>query len=353
MRVLHLMAGGGVGGIEVLLNAFSRLSRHENIFCILWGKGEQIAESIKAQGNQVIELEASHHRIIKPIRDVIDLCRREHIDVIVAHHSAPLSHLILIEAKKRLPGIKTIAYAHSNIHDWALTGSLRNKIRYKIFQRSFTNADIVVAISESVRDSVIELFDVNPANIEVVYNGVSIDKYSSHESDTVKTKLELIYVGRLIEEKGVQNTVRGLKNYKAEYHLSIVGDGAYRSTLETLAEGMNVSFLGTRSDVPELLAKADVFVHLPDWEEGFGITVIEAMAAGKICICGNRGAIPEIIDNGIDGFLIQVDEFAQTLEMVAGLSEPEKNTIRNQARQKAAKFSIDSFAKKLDQIIGD
>lgn len=55
--------------------------------------------------------------------------------------------------------------------------------------------------------------------------------------------------------------------------------------------------MGTRYNIPELLNDADIFIHMPEWEEGFGITIIEAMAAGVICVCSNNGAISEIINN--------------------------------------------------------
>lgn len=364
MKVLHLMAGGGIGGIEVLLRDFSSLSKHENIFCVLWGKDQPISIEIKKRGFKVIELESSHRRVLKPINDALNICRNEGVDVIIAHHSAPLSHLILLAAKRKIPTIKTIAYAHSNIHDWPVSGSIQKRLRGIIFRKSFNQADCVIAISKSVRDSITDVFHVDGDKIKVVYNGVSLEIFAvkNYDSESDRTivgegtaivhktckPLSLIYVGRLIKQKGVQNILKGIQGY----HLTIVGEGPYRTELEKQSEGVDAQFLGSRNDIPELLAKADIFVHLPEWEEGFGITIVEAMAAGKICVCGNRGAIPEIIDHAVDGFLVNdIDEFRSTLEMIEEMSFEERGKIEENAKMKADRFSIVRYTRSLDELV--
>ena len=93
-----------------------------------------------------------------------------------------------------------------------------------------------------------------------------------------------------------------------DFEFQIIGDGPYKTKLESLVKEQHlenkVVFLGTRYDVSQLLEKADIFVHVPIIEEGFGITIVEAMASGKLCICSNSGAISEIIENDGNGFLV-------------------------------------------------
>lgn len=364
MRVLHLMAGGDVGGIEVLLKDYAGYSRHQNFFCVMWGKNGRITCKMRENGVRVIELEASHTDLLSPVKKVLTLCRKEKIQVILAHHSAPLCHLILMAARRTVPGIRTVAYAHSNIHDWELAGSLQKTVRRWIFRRSYQKADGVVAISKSVRDSVTDVFRVDVGKIRVIYNGVMLSRFSPQSEDGSIRRgclMEVIYVGRLIEEKGVQNTIRGLAQLPAdlEYQFTVIGDGPYRTELEELTDesGLHchVDFLGTRMDVPELLEAANVFIHLPEWEEGFGITLVEAMAAGKICICGKVGAIPEIIDDGVNGFLIEKEKYRTSGDVLADIGRrlysEDMNKVRREAVRTAERFSIEHFAEELDEYL--
>ena len=116
-----------------------------------------------------------------------------------------------------------------------------------------------------------------------------------------------------------------------------------------------VQFLGTRDDVPELLADSDVFVHLPDCAEGFGIAVVEAMASGLICVCGDRGALPEIVEDGVSGFLVKNNDperLAEIVRAIAGNPNSEAYAkIRANAVTAAGRFSIEAFTAKLDALI--
>ena len=113
----------------------------------------------------------------------------------------------------------------------------------------------------------------------------------------------------------------------------------------------NIGDRGTRSDVPELLAGADVFIHLPDCAEGFGIAVVEALASGLICVCNDRGALPEIVEDGVSGLIVKSgDSVTERLRsLIPGSAQWER--IRRGAVEAAQKFSIETFAAKLDDLI--
>ena len=116
-----------------------------------------------------------------------------------------------------------------------------------------------------------------------------------------------------------------------------------------------VEFLGNRRDVPKLLAQSDIFVHLPVCEEGFGITIVEAMAAGLICICSNSGAIPEIINDGKNGFLVKKEnpkEFSQMIDtVIKNINTDNLKRIRTQAIEDSNIYSIEKFSMQLDSRI--
>ena len=360
MRILHILTGGNIGGIETLCRDYAQYSVHENIILLLWGDGP-LAEEMKNNGVEVINLHASSKNVFRTVTMFVKLCRDKKIHSVIAHHAAPMSHLCLMAVKKKIGNIITVGYAHGNAVDMCRAKEKKGLwLRRYILSTSLKRADKVIAISNSVKESLISYFGTPENKIEVIYNGVNTAVFSPKKRHTSK-ELQLIYVGRLIKEKGVQNILSALSKLELDisYRLKIIGDGAYRKTLEKIAENYglqnNVEFCGNRRDFSKLLQNADVFVHMPEWEEGFGITVIEAMAAGKICIVENSGALPEIVSDGINGYLIEkgnIEALARKIREVAEqINNDEIQQICRNAVLRAKDFSIEKYAGKLDDIV--
>ena len=353
------MVSGRAGGIESLLRDYVEYSRHENLFLFAWAGGP-VAEQIEAGGSPVIVMDKQKQGTRAVCKRILELCDTERVDVIVAHHAAPMLRLAAMAAKLRSPRIKVICYAHSNAFE--LCDGRRKKglaLRKWIYRTTFLRADAAVAISNSVKDSLVEYLGLPGSRITVIYNGAILERFHRGRTEGGKT-LRLIYVGRLIEEKGVQTILTAFARLKdVDCRLRIVGDGDYREALQTLVKTLDiedrVEFLGTRTDVPELLADSDVFVHLPDCAEGFGIAVVEAMASGLICVCGDRGALPEIVEDGVSGFLVKNNDperLAEIVRAIAGNPNSEAYAkIRANAVTAAGRFSIEAFTAKLDALI--
>lgn len=360
MRVLHLLAAGGTGGIETLNKDYGVFSKIENIFIFIWGSGAT-TEEMKESGLNVIELHASKKDLFGPWKSICKVCKDKGIDVVVVHHASPIAHLYLMLLKKKYPKIKTIAYAHGNAEDMRGGSGKRGlTLRRWLIKKSLQKADHVMAISYSVKDSLIKCYNVLSQKITVIYNGVDVHKMAA-ELHPKHNPIEIVYVGRLIKQKGVQVTLQALAMLPptVKWHFSIIGDGEYRSELEKQVEDTKlmdcVTFCGTCRNVPELLAKADIFIHSPVWEEGFGLTIAEAMAAGLICICAKSGAIPEIIHHGIDGYLFEkknANELVSMLLTCINEYDTEKmKKVRMSAIERVKSFSIEFFAEQLDKVL--
>lgn len=118
----------------------------------------------------------------------------------------------------------------------------------------------------------------------------------------------IVYVGRLIHAKGVQDLLTAFKQVKSrmpDASLVIIGDGDYRSVLEKIA-GQDVRFTGSLSQdsVAAELASADVFVH-PSYSEGMPSAVAEASAVGLPVIASDVGGTRELVEDGITGYLVK------------------------------------------------
>lgn len=358
MNVLHLLVSGGTGGIEILMKNYAQHSTHRNIFVFAWKSGD-VAKMMEQNGVPVYTTDAGNDGIWTTLKKIRQICLLEKADVVVSHNSAPLLKLALIYIKLTIPGVHTVAYAHANA--WDICDSNRKKglwFRKTVQYLGFRMADGIVAISDSVKKSLQNNLHINPDKVRRIYNGTPLNsEMICSGKNRESTGLMLIYVGRLIREKGIHVTLQKLAEIQEEipFSFTIVGDGPYRKELEDLVSELDLStqvcFLGQRMDVQSLLREADVFVHLPVWEEGFGITVIEAMASGLICVVNKRGSLPEIIQNDVNGFVIDEnpETLKNTLRHLLDMPSDEWFRFQDAVYSRAEDFSIDAFAKTLDQ----
>lgn len=359
MKVLHLLVSGNPGGIEVLMRDYAIHSENENIFLFVWGGGT-IADEMKHKGLQTIVLDKNKDGTWHVLKKILEITDRENVDAVVSHHSAPLLKIALLCVKAAKHTVKTIAYAHANAFD--ICEGKRKKglwLRRAIHRTAMKRADGVVAISRSVETSLREYLGVD-RSVQIIYNGIPVQKFYRICKEKMPY-LTLVYVGRLTEEKGVHTTIKALARVKdtIPFVFHIIGDGSYRPKLEALAAENRledcVRFWGTQKEIMSFLSRADVFVHMPQWEEGFGITILEAMAAGCICVCSANGAIPEILTDGENGFLVPKSSdatLAEKLVEISGLLGSEQlRKMQENARIRAADFSVDVFSEKLDAFI--
>lgn len=360
MRVLHILAVGHHGGIETLIRDYGKYSKLENDFLFICDTGS-IAEEMRANGNCVIDVSPKNKLdYINSFHKVLKLCLKEKYDAIIIHHQSPYTHFLHIYLKNRIHNLYSFCYAHSVSRDWYKYS--KGKLAYlykKISKKSFDKCNCAIAISDIAKQSLIEEGYAAENKIVRVYNGVDTRKFVPSKLNK-KSLTDMICVGRLVKEKGIQNILQAfvLLPVDKRPQFSIVGDGNFRSELEKFVKDNKlekwVHFLGTRNDVNDLLKKADVFVFTPICEEGFGISVVEAMATGKICICGNRGAIPEIIEDGINGFIVNSDEpndIATCIEKVFDRNYSNYIELQKNAIRKAHDFDIDKFVSNLDELI--
>ncbi|MFH1990696.1 MAG: glycosyltransferase family 4 protein [Patescibacteria group bacterium] len=117
------------------------------------------------------------------------------------------------------------------------------------------------------------------------------------------------YVGRLVEDKGLEDILEAVK-ILGDYKLIIFGAGPLESKLKTMAKNLGISdkiewrgFV-PYNKVPEALSQIDVFVY-PSLHEGFGRAIMEALAMEKAVVATNVGGIPDLIKDGVNGFLVK------------------------------------------------
>ncbi len=182
---------------------------------------------------------------------------------------------------------------------------------YRLLDRlTLRRVTSVAAVSNYVRDQVIDRFHIHARKVRTIYNGIDAERFHPPSRTPPRAgAVRVLAAGNLHPWKGMDHLFRAVASLdRGAVHLSIAGDGQEESTLRSLARTLglekDVEFLGLRSDLDELLRETDIFVHPVVAQEAFGLAVAEAMASGCAVIASRIGGLPELIEDGTSGLLV-------------------------------------------------
>lgn len=270
-----------------------------------------------------------------------------------------ISHIICGQNKDTK--ISSIAALNKEIKVIARHGLqlISNKIKYKIFFKRLI--DGIITNSTTIKDEY-ETYNWFPQNfIKVIYNGVeipdlsTIDKIDFHALLGIpKNTKTILSAGRLAKQKGFDTLIKAAnlaKEHNKNWHFIVIGRGKLERKLKAEVSKLNletkISFLGFQQNVLSFMKTADIFV-LPSLYEGMPNAVLEAMSIGKCCITTNVNGNKELINNNVDGILIEPNnpqELFKTINTVFDNNEL-KSIIEQNALEKISKnFTINKMIK--------
>ena len=163
-------------------------------------------------------------------------------------------------------------------------------------------ADVVTVVSKRVQEA------YRLRGVSAVYVPNAIDVKGLPEGRERLYTPQVIFVGRLSREKGVDILVEAVKNVRGA-HLLVVGDGPEKASLERLAKGGSVHFLDSQPwrRTIRLIRGSDLFV-LPSRMEGLPTALLEAMAVGTPVVASKVGGVPEAVESGVCGVLVPPED---------------------------------------------
>lgn len=234
-----------------------------------------------------------------------------------------------------------------------------------LLPRSIRRADKIITVSENEKNNIADFYKISLEKIEFTYNGVDFEKfnrqYSIEEKKQVRAKYNLpenfmLYIGTLQPRKNIPVIIKAIKTL--DIKLVLAGDRNahnFDKKIDNIIQknnlGEKVIFPGwiDEEDKPVLLQSADGFIF-PSLYEGFGIPIIEAMAAGLPVICSN---IPVLREIGRDAALFcdprNSAEFAENIKKIL-INESLRRDLIERGKYTAQKFTWQKTAEKTLEI---
>ena len=242
-------------------------------------------------------------------------------DLVHTHGSQDSWVVALANLPKRLPVVRT----KHNI--FPIRDHFANRWLYG---RAF---DRVICISGAIVEQCAAKPYVQRDRLALVHSAVDLERFAQPDRARVEAwrsqwagpQPVVAVVGRLRREKGHRFLLEAIAQLRRDFPailLVVAGDGSLRAELEQNAAALgirdHVRFLGFRTDVPEILAAADLFV-LPSLAEGLGTAAIEAAAAGRPVVASRVGGLTDIIRDGETGRLVEPGDAAALTRAIAQL----------------------------------
>jgi L-malate glycosyltransferase len=257
---------------------------------------------------------------------MLEVFESQSLDLLHVHYAIPHSVSALLArsmaAPRRLPFITTL---HGT--DITLVGSNRSYLPITKF--SIEQSDGVTTISRYLLNQTIKEFDIKRP-MEVIPNFVNCDLYSRTENPELRAKWApngepiLMHLSNFRPVKRLTDVVEifAMVRAKMPAKLVLIGDGPDRGSAEFLVRKKklqkDVLFLGKQDQVYEKLSLADLFL-MPSELESFGLAALEAMACEVPVIATNVGGVPEVIEHGVDGYLVEPGDVAAAAKFAIGI----------------------------------
>jgi glycosyltransferase involved in cell wall biosynthesis len=341
-----------VSGISSVVRLIIKGSR-ENFHHFQAGRRDGEAARIKWIFNQT----SSVPRFMRAIQ-------REKIDVVhinTAFNPLAIARDFLFVQAARIQKKPILLHLHGGRF---LAEDFQSQTLKKMVEKMLRTASVVVVLSELEKRLVLNCW--KDLNVRVLENAVAVDEAEKFErfETKEKTKNTIVFLGRLHESKGLREIVeacRVLKEENLQFRFRCFGAGELKDFF--IGEmnrilGTNFFYGGVISGAEKWreLARSDIFLLPSKYGEGLPMAMLEAMAAGCVVVVSEMASIGAVIEDGVNGFLVEPRDVPQLIEKLKMLlsGEIDLKMVRKNARETiAVNYNLPDYIKKLEEIYAE
>lgn len=348
MRILHIISSLEIGGAQKLVHdlALSQKSSGNEVSVLVYFNCDSIFEKeLRISGVNIISLNCTNLKSLNipfKMHHILQQYDVAHVHLFPALYQAALASLWT-----KTPLVYT---EHSTY----------NRRRAKKFLRPleqivYGRYSKIISISEQTQEALFNWLKPRATSkFQTIYNGVDLGKYRKAEAKNPKdifgrAGIPILMVSRFVPAKDQATLIKSLKFIEdTDIFVAFAGDGELIQDAKKLAEEAGVAercvFLGSRNDIPELIKSSAIGVQSSHWE-GFGLTAVEFIAAGKPVIASSVDGLKQVVEGA--GILFNSGDEQQLAKNITQLISDKilYSDISAKCRVRAEKYSLASTAK--------
>lgn len=353
-KILYIMSSYNLyGGTPKKTLDLMKYFKEKSVLYVYHSTFPQLKSEFEATKGKIYE-GFYDRNIVLHLRKLLKIVDNEKIDIIQTQFS--MGEILGFLIKLFRPKVKLVVTFVSAIKPSKTKSPIVGLIYHKV--------DTFIYISKFVYKKKIKQFPfLVKKKGSIIYNGTE-ERFDNGTTIPIIKGQSILCVGALIKLKNIQILIEALdiliyQKGERDIHLYLAGEGIYKPILERQIKEKKlesfVHFLGNQSNIGGLLERATVFAH-PSFNEGFGLSVAEAMHARKPIIVSNAGALPELIDDKISGLVVEPHDAEGWADAILNLLSDTKiaKSYSDQAKLKAAnEFSVKKFTKSYEFFYQD
>lgn len=359
MRILYVITKSEIGGAQThLMEVVRYMHRAGHDVSVVTGTTGWLTNELAAIGVDYKILpdlvrEINPAKDIKTINYICRIMEDKHPDIIHCHSSKAGIVGRIAGAIKNVPAVFTA-------HGWAFTSGVSpaKRIIYSAIEHMMLGITRkVICVSEFDRQLAKRCFLHNYNRIVTVHNGIVDKNFNSNIVKEYSLSLKLVSVARFSHQKNNMQLIMAVeqinKLYSGSLQLNMVGDGPLLSEAQAYATSHKlenyVHFLGSRTDVDDILNQNDIFCLISNYE-GLPISIIEAMRAEMPIIASDVGGVNELVQDGVNGFLIPRGNISELVDKLKYILE-HKKLIKSMGKASRKNYEKEYTADRMTQKI--
>jgi len=360
LRKKYTFHGGAEGFSQNFTQGLSKAGHEVHLFAIQWRTDREV-ENIFFHTVPALKFNSFFRDLTFALSSFFILKRKKkYFDIIQSHDKTLYQdiyragdgcHIEWLRQRWKRTGLLGKLSMVCNPYHWLILSLERIIFHGHRFKK-------VIAISELVKNNIIDHYNISEKDIVIIYNGVDLEKFHPHKRELYRDEIRqryaiqedsvvVLFVGSGFERKGLEYLIRAVELIDKPLTVMVVGKGN-EEIVKRFIKGQRIIFCGPQQDIVRYYAASDMFVF-PTIYEPFGNVHLEALASGLPVITTKLSGASEIIEDGVSGFIVsepeRCHEIAEKIKIL--MDESVRERMGKNARRLAENFSIENHIEKV------